>query len=173
MKQSIFTITENIALTDTIYRVRMEGDTSEITAPGMFVNILLDGLFLRRPISVCDVEGNILTLIYKVVGKGTEMMCKMPAGTKLDVLTGLGNGYNLKDCGDAPLLIGGGVGVPPLYLLARKLIALGKRPSVVLGFKRYVNSCLAGFFEQHLLRFILFASFFVVGVILEIILFMF
>ncbi|MCQ2553384.1 MAG: dihydroorotate dehydrogenase electron transfer subunit, partial [Clostridia bacterium] len=134
MKQSIFTITENIALTDTIYRVRMEGDTSEITAPGMFVNILLDGLFLRRPISVCDVEGNILTLIYKVVGKGTEMMCKMPAGTKLDVLTGLGNGYNLEDCGDAPLLIGGGVGVPPLYLLARKLIALGKKPRVVLGF---------------------------------------
>ena len=114
--------------------MRLKGDTSDITAPGQFVNIKIDGLFLRRPISVCDCEGDILTLVYKVVGKGTEIMSRMPAGTELDILTGLGNGYDLSLSGDAPLLVGGGVGVPPLYMLAKKLIAEGKRVSVILGF---------------------------------------
>ena len=114
--------------------MKLAGDVSDITAPGQFVNIKLDGLFLRRPISVCDSEDGILTLIYKVVGKGTEAMSKMGIGEKLDVLSGLGNGYDTSVSGDKPLLVGGGVGVPPLYKLAKKLIAEGKSVSVILGF---------------------------------------
>lgn len=133
MKQSLFNIIENTALTDSIMKMRLQGDTSEITSSGQFVNIKLNGLYLRRPISVCDCEGNILTIIYKVVGKGTEQMQKMSDGS-LDILTGLGNGYDLSKSGDSPLLIGGGVGVPPLYMLARKLIEEGKKVTVILGF---------------------------------------
>ena len=133
MKQSMFQITENTKLTDNVMRMRLQGDTSEITASGQFVNIKLDGLFLRRPISVCDCEGDVLTIIYKIVGKGTELMSEMKSGL-LDVLTGLGNGYDLSLSGDTPLLIGGGVGVPPMYLLAKKLVAEGKKVSVILGF---------------------------------------
>ena len=110
------------------------GDTSAITAPGQFVNILLDGLYLRRPISVCDYDESTLTLVYKVVGKGTEQMSRKAAGEKLDILTGLGNGYDLTLSGDRPVLLGGGVGVPPLYNLAKKLLAQGKKVSVILGF---------------------------------------
>ena len=110
------------------------GDTSDIKNCGQFVNIKLEGLFLRRPISVCDCEGDELTLIYKVVGKGTEQMAKMVAGDELDVLTGLGNGYDTRVSGEKPMLLGGGVGVPPMYMLCKKLIAEGKDVSVVLGF---------------------------------------
>ncbi len=134
MKQVLFSITENIPLTENVYRMTLSGDCSDITAPGQFVNIKLDGLFLRRPISVCDINGDELTIIYKVVGKGTEMMSKMSEGTILDVLTGLGNGYNLSKCGETPVLLGGGVGVPPMYMLAKRLIEQGKRVSVILGF---------------------------------------
>ena len=134
MKQGLFTITENVALTKTVYRMRLSGDTSEITVSGQFVNILLDGFYLRRPISVCDRENGLLTIVYKVVGKGTEKMSAMKVGEVLDVLTGLGNGYDLSEAGEAPLLIGGGVGVPPMYLLAKDLIAAGKSVSVILGF---------------------------------------
>ena len=134
MKQSIFTIKENVALTDTVYKMVLVGDTSHVTNCGQFVNIKLDGLFLRRPISVCDCEGNELTLIYKVVGAGTEQMSAMKAGETLDVLTGLGNGYDTSLSGEAPLLLGGGVGVPPMYMLCKKLIEEGKKVSVVLGF---------------------------------------
>ena len=134
MKQSIFEITENTALTKSVFRMRLSGDTSDITASGQFVNIKLDGFFLRRPISVCDAEAGVLTLVYKVVGKGTEYMSKMAVGEKLDILTGLGNGYNLSKSGNAPLLVGGGVGVPPLYRLAKELTALGKSVTVILGF---------------------------------------
>ena len=112
----------------------LSGDTSAIKNAGEFVNIRLDGFYLRRPISVCDVEGDKLTLIYKVVGKGTEVMSDMAQGTELMLLTGLGNGYDLSLSGDSPLLVGGGVGVPPMYLLAKRLLAQGKRVSVVLGF---------------------------------------
>ena len=136
MKQSIFTIKENLPLTSNVYKMLLEGDTSHITNCGQFVNIKLDGLFLRRPISVCDCEGDILTLIYKVVGKGTEQMSLMGKGETLDVLTGLGNGYDTTLSGDAPILLGGGVGVPPMYMLCKKLIGEGKRVSVVLGFNR-------------------------------------
>lgn len=134
MKQSIFTIQENIALTDSVYQMTLSGDTSHITCPGQFVNIKLDGLFLRRPISVCDSREGNLTIIYKVVGKGTEQMSGMKAGTELDILTGLGNGYDLSSCGEKVLLLGGGVGVPPLYMLAKELLKAGKKVSVVLGF---------------------------------------
>ena len=134
MRESIFTITENTQLTSTVFKMKLSGDVSEITSPGQFVNIKLQGLYLRRPISVCDCEDGVLTLIYKVVGKGTEQMAKMTAGEELNVLTGLGNGYNTAFSGDKPVLLGGGVGVPPLYMLAKKLIAEGKKVSVVLGF---------------------------------------
>ncbi len=133
MKQSIFQIVSNKPLTASVYRMELKGDTSAITAPGQFVNIQLDGLFLRRPISVCDVQGDILTIVYKVVGKGTEAMSKMTSGN-LDILTGLGNGYDLTPAGERPVLLGGGVGVPPMYLLAKRLVALGKPVQVILGF---------------------------------------
>ena len=134
MKQSIFEILSNTALTDCVYKMVLAGDTSAITASGQFVNIRLDGLFLRRPISVCDYDESTLTIVYKVVGKGTEAMGAMVAGQKLDILTGLGNGYDLTLSGDHPVLLGGGVGVPPMYNLAKKLIAEGKSVSVILGF---------------------------------------
>ena len=134
MKQSIFTILSNTALTDSVYKMVLAGDTSAITAPGQFVNIQLTGKFLRRPISVCDYDAETLTIVYKVVGKGTEAMSAMAPGEKLDILTGLGNGYDLSLAGDKPVLLGGGVGVPPMYNLAKKLIALGKKVKVILGF---------------------------------------
>ena len=134
MKQSIFTVLSNEALTDSVYKMVLGGDTSAITAPGQFVNIQLDGMFLRRPISVCDYDEKTLTIIYKVVGKGTAAMAGMKAGEKLDILTGLGNGYDLSLSGDAPILLGGGVGVPPMYNLAKKLVAQGKAVTVILGF---------------------------------------
>ena len=134
MKQSLFEIKENVALTQSVYKMTLAGDTSDITSCGQFVNIKLDGLFLRRPISVCDCTDGELTIIYKVVGKGTEQMSKMQSGEKLDVLSGLGNGYDTSLSGDKPLLLGGGVGVPPMYMLCKKLIGEGKRVSVILGF---------------------------------------
>ena len=134
MRESIFKIIENAPLTETVFKMKLQGDVSDITSSGQFVNIKLDGLYLRRPISVCDCEGDVLTLIYKVVGKGTEQMAKMTAGEELNILTGLGNGYDISLSGDKPLLLGGGVGVPPLYMLCKKLIAEGKKVSVVLGF---------------------------------------
>jgi dihydroorotate dehydrogenase electron transfer subunit len=136
MKQSYFEIVSNTALTDSVYKMVLQGDTSAITAPGQFVNIKLDGMFLRRPISVCDVAGDLLTIIYKVVGKGTEAMSKMVSG-KLDILTGLGNGYDLTVSGSHPVLLGGGVGVPPMYKLAKELIAQGKQVTVILGFNTH------------------------------------
>ncbi len=134
MNQTVFKISENRVIAKSVCLMRLSGDTTAITAPGQFVNIALEGKFLRRPISVCDKDGDTLTLIYKVVGSGTEQMSKMLPGEKLDILTGLGNGYNLSECGEKPCLIGGGVGVPPLYLLCRELIKLGKKPSVIMGF---------------------------------------
>ena len=134
MKQQVLTIMENVPVTGSVYRMRLEGAELEAQKPGGFVNIRLDGLFLRRPISVFDSAPGSLTILYKVVGKGTEQMSGMKAGKTLDVLTGLGNGYDLAKAGDHPLLLGGGVGVPPLYLLAKQLIAAGKKVSAVLGF---------------------------------------
>ena len=143
MKQSIFEIRSNVALTDSVYKMVLACDTSDITNCGQFVNIQLDGLFLRRPISVCDYDAETLTIVYKVVGKGTEEMAKMKEG-KLDVLTGLGNGYDTLASGNKPLLIGGGVGVPPLYMLAKRLRAEGKEVKVILGF----NTASEIFYEE-------------------------
>jgi dihydroorotate dehydrogenase electron transfer subunit len=144
MKQSIFQILSNTALTDSVYKMVLSGDTSHITAAGQFVNIQLEGMFLRRPISVCDYDEKSLTIVYKVVGKGTEKMAAMTAGTKLDILTGLGNGYDLTLAGDKPVLLGGGVGVPPMYNLAKKLVAMGKDVKVILGF----NTASEVFYEE-------------------------
>ena len=134
MKQGIFEILENIALTESVFKMTLRGDVSAVTAPGQFVNIKLDGLFLRRPISVCDLGEETVTIIYKTVGKGTELMSRMQSGEKLDVLTGLGNGYDLTVAGARPVLLGGGVGVPPMYMLAKQLLDQGKKVTVILGF---------------------------------------
>ena len=134
MKQGIFEITENRMIAKNTYFMVLKGDVSDITASGQFINIKLDGFFLRRPISVCDVSNDTVAIIYKVVGQGTEVMAKMSAGEKLDVLTGLGNGYDLTLSGDKPLLIGGGVGLPPMIGLCRQLLAEGKHPTVLAGF---------------------------------------
>lgn len=134
MKKSVFTIESNKCLVKDVYKLVLLGDTDGITAAGQFVNLELEGFYLRRPISVCDLDAGVLTLIYKVVGKGTEYMSKMKAGETLDLLTGLGNGYDLSKCETSPLLIGGGAGVPPMYLLAKRLIAQGKHPTAILGF---------------------------------------
>ncbi len=134
MKQSVFAIKSNEKLTESVYKMVLAGDTSAITAAGQFVNIQLKGFFLRRPISVCDYDENTLTILYKTVGKGTEAMSRLTAPHKLNILTGLGNGYDTSKSGEKPLLIGGGVGIPPLYHLAKRLIAEGKSPIVILGF---------------------------------------
>ena len=147
MKQSIFTIVSNEALTDAVYKMILEGDTSAITNCGQFVDLRLPEKYLRRPISVCDYDEKTLTLIYKVVGSGTEIMASLPVGTQLDVLTGLGNGYDTSLSGDRPVLVGGGVGVPPMYNLCKKLIAEGKHPQVVLGFNVEAEIFLAKEFE--------------------------
>ena len=136
MTQGIYEILQNEKLVENVYRATFKGDTSAITAPGQFVNILIEGLYLRRPISIYDYNDQTFTIIYKVVGKGTEKLKNAKKGDKFDVLVGLGNGYDVEKSGDNPLLIGGGVGVPPLYNLAKKLIALGKKVDVILGFNK-------------------------------------
>ena len=133
MKQTILEIQSNDCIAKNVYRMQLAGNTEGIL-PGQFVNIRVEGQFLRRPISVCNIADGILTIIYKVVGVGTEAMSHLPIGTQLDVLTVLGNGYDLSKAGDAPLLVGGGVGVPPMYMLARQLREMGKKVRVILGF---------------------------------------
>ena len=134
MKQGIFEILSNEQIAPAVYKIILRGDTSPITATGQFVNIKLDGFYLRRPISICDFDKETLTLIYKVVGGGTEALSKMQKGESLDLLLSLGNGFDTSKSGQNPLIIGGGVGVPPLYALCKRLIAEGKKPSVILGF---------------------------------------
>ena len=134
MKQSVFEIKTNEKIADGIYKMILSGETDSITAPGQFINIKLDAFFLRRPISVCDYDENTVTIIYKTVGAGTEKMSTLKSGEKLDVLIGLGNGFDTQKSGDNPLLIGGGVGTPPMYNLAKKLSENGKNVTVVLGF---------------------------------------
>lgn len=136
MKQGRYSIQYNRPLTTNVYEMRLLGDTSAITAPGQFVNIQLEGLFLRRPISVCDWGRDSLTILYKVVGKGTAQLSQKREGEELDLLTGLGNGFDTAKCGEKTLLIGGGVGVPPLYGLAKALLKSGKTPVVLLGFNQ-------------------------------------
>ena len=133
-KRDIYTILSNEPLTLAVYRMVLEGDTQYITRSGQFINIELEGKFLRRPISVSDYDATTVTIIYKVVGSGTEQMREMEPGTKLDILTGLGNGFSTENNAQRPLLVGGGVGVPPLYNLCKRLLSEGKKPSVILGF---------------------------------------
>ena len=144
MQKTRLTVTENIQLTAGVYRMTLVGKDLETARPGQFVGLALDGLTLRRPISVCDAQNDTLTLIYKVVGEGTAQMAAMQPGKEIDTLLYLGNGYTLEKSGDSPVLLGGGVGVPPLYLLAKKLIAEGKKPRVILGF----NTAGEVFFEE-------------------------
>ena len=134
MKQQTLTVRVNTPLTPQVWRMVLEGDTSDITAPGQFLNLQLDGFYLRRPISIHDWDDTSLTIIYKTVGEGTLHMTKLAPGARLDALTGLGNGYDTAKSGAAPLLIGGGVGIPPLYGLCKQLLREGKRPTVILGF---------------------------------------
>lgn len=134
MNQVMMKITDNKKIAEKTYFMSLEGDTSAITKPGQFINIKLDGFFLRRPISVCDCENGKLSIIYKVVGNGTKEMSELPVGAELDILSGLGNGYDTSKSGDCPVLIGGGVGVPPMYLLCKKLVSEGKKAMVILGF---------------------------------------
>lgn len=148
MKQGLFAVKENVPLTDVVYRMVLKGDTAALSATGQFVNLKLDGYYLRRPISVCDWDDQTITLIYKVVGSGTEFMATLKTGATLDVLTGLGNGYDTEKSGQTPLLLGGGVGIPPLYALCKKLIAEGKTPSVVLGFNTASEQFLTKEFED-------------------------
>ena len=136
MYQGFYEIKSNKKLTDSIFEMVLIGDTTSITAPGQFINIKLDGFYLRRPISICDYDDTSITIIYKVVGSGTEVMSKMNSGEKLDVLCGLGNGFDTSKALDKPVLIGGGVGVPPMYNLCKKLIAEGKKVTVILGFNK-------------------------------------
>ena len=143
MKQGIYTIASNRPLTADVWEMRLLGDTSAITAPGQFVNIKLDGLFLRRPISVCDWDDESITIIYKVVGKGTAAMSAMTEGQTLDVLTGLGNGFDVDKCAEHTLVIGGGVGVPPMYGLAKALLKAGKKPTAILGFNKRTADALS------------------------------
>lgn len=134
MKQEIFKITSNENIAPSVYKMVLAGDTSDITAPGQFVNIKLEGFYLRRPISICDYDGGSLTLIYKTVGGGTEDLSRRKPGDELDLLISLGNGFDTRKSGEKPLIIGGGVGIPPLYALCKKLISEGKKPAVILGF---------------------------------------
>ena len=133
-KRDIYTILENKKIAKDVFLMVLEGDTQYITAPGQFINILVEGFYLRRPISICDWDDKTITIIYKVVGKGTEAMAEMKAGKKLDILTGLGNGFTAKEGSVRPLVIGGGVGAPPMYGVAKHLVAKGAKPIVILGF---------------------------------------
>ena len=144
MLQNFYKVLNNEKIAKDVYKMVVEGDTSSITTPGQFVNIKIDGLYLRRPISICDYDDSTITLIYKVVGEGTEVMADMKEGQILDMLTGLGNGFDVTKSGPSPLLIGGGVGIPPMYILCKRLIEEGITPTVILGF----NSSEDIFYEQ-------------------------
>lgn len=134
MKQLIYTIKSNQEIAKNIYKMEVTGSTSAITSPGQFINIKLEGLYLRRPISICDYTKDTITILYKIVGKGTETMSLLKSNDKLDILVGLGNGFDTLKSGDRPILIGGGIGIPPMYNLCKKLILEGKHPKVILGF---------------------------------------
>lgn len=147
-KRGTYAITENRSLTPTVWRMRLAGDTQCVKRPGQFINIALDGLFLRRPISVCDYDSQSITIIYKVVGRGTRQMSRMQCGESLDCLVGLGNGFSVETASQRPLLVGGGVGLPPMYNLCKQLIAAGKKPQVVMGFNTAGEVFYRSEFEQ-------------------------
>lgn len=144
MIEVTYTIAENAPIASGVYRLKLEGDTSAITAPGQFLDLHLPGFFLRRPISICDWDERSVTLLYKVVGGGTDWLSRCTPGQTLDALSGLGNGFDVAACGETTLLIGGGIGVPPMYGLARRLLAAGKTPNAILGF----NTAQERFYEE-------------------------
>ena len=148
MKQGLYTILENKNIAPNTWRMVLEGDSSAITAPGQFLNIKLEGHFLRRPISINDWDDKTVTIIYKILGRGTEEMTCLPAGTVLDILMGLGNGFSTEKSGPKPLVIGGGVGIPPMYNLTKKLLSEGKKPMVILGFNRQEDMFYTAEFED-------------------------
>ena len=147
MKQAIFEIRSNRPLAPGVFELVLAGDTTNFRAPGQFAALALEGFYLRRPLSVCDWDADTLTLVYRTVGQGTAALSAYPPGRKLDLLTGLGNGYALAKSGDRPLLVGGGLGAPPLYALARRLLETGCHPAVVLGFNRAEEVILRPRFE--------------------------
>jgi dihydroorotate dehydrogenase electron transfer subunit len=134
MKQGVFTVADNRPLSRRLSRLRLNGDSSAIAGPGQFVSLSLPGFFLRRPFSVCDWDASGFSIVYEQVGKGTEAMLSLTPGDTLDVLTGLGNGFDLRRAGNAPLLVGGGSGVSPMLGLTRRLLSEGRTPHVILGF---------------------------------------
>ena len=136
MTQGMYRVEHNRPLAPDVWEMELSGDTGSLTAPGQFINIKLDGLFLRRPISVCGWEDGRITIIYKVVGKGTAALSGVEPGQDLDVLCGLGNGFDVSKCGPRTLVIGGGAGVPPMYGLAKALLRAGKTPVAILGFNK-------------------------------------
>ena len=133
MKKSLYTIAGNSLIASKTYKMVLEGDA---VAEGEFVDISIPGFYLRRPLSICDKEEGRLTVVYKVVGEGTKVLSEMGVGTVLEVLTGLGKGFDPEACKASALLVGGGLGVPPLYLLAKELKARGKKVTAVLGFNK-------------------------------------
>ena len=135
MKQSCLKVLSNKKIAENVYEMLLKGEHG-VTGCGQFVNIKLNNLFLRRPISVCDYSDDTVLIIYKVVGRGTEQMSLMKEGEILDVLSGLGNGYKTENAKSSALLIGGGAGVPPMYRLAKDLINQGKSVKVILGFNK-------------------------------------
>lgn len=134
MNQSIFTVKENLSVNPSVFRMTLDGAAAKGHKPGQFVNFQIDGCYLRRPISVCDSTDTTLTIMYKVVGEGTMKLSQVLSGEKIDILTHLGNGFDVNAQTEKPLLIGGGIGCPPLFKLAKELIAVGKKPCVLLGF---------------------------------------
>ena len=148
MTKGIYKIADNHKIAKDIYKMVLIGDTSAVNAPGQFINIALNGFYLRRPISICDYDNKSITIIYKSVGEGTEYMSTLQAGNNLDVLVGLGNGFNTSLSGNTPLVIGGGVGIPPMYNLTKKLISEGKNPIVILGFNTKDDSFYIEDFEK-------------------------
>ncbi len=148
MNEVIYTVVENKAIAPGVYRLLLEGDTSAITAPGQFLELKLPGFFLRRPLSVCDWDKNSVTILYKVVGAGTDWLSQCIPGNEISALSGLGNGFDVAVCGDVTLVIGGGIGVPPMYGLAKRLLASGKTPVAILGFNTASECIYAEEFER-------------------------
>ena len=147
-RETEYKILENRLIGANTAMMRIEGAVSEFTAPGQFVNVLVPGLELRRPISVCDIEGNVITLVYDIVGKGTERMSEMKEGERVDILPALGNGFDISKCGESPVLLGGGVGCPPIYALAKALLEKGVLPTVILGFNSEDRMMMIEHFEH-------------------------
>lgn len=143
-----FRILSNDRVATGTYELRLEGPVAGLTTPGQFVTIEIPGFYLRRPFSVADWSEQTLRLFYKVVGDGTEALSTMQEG-KLSVMTGLGNGFDVHAAETKkPVLIGGGVGIPPLFGLAKRLVNMDKTPLVLLGFNRADELFLVEGFEE-------------------------